>query len=210
VLFTADPVVVRGARAAAEAADAVVVSTGEECNDPAMIVVDLEQPDAMDHVRSLRSANPDTILVGHLSRPEQERWVAAERAGCDLVANRGSVGRQLKRLLLEGGRRRRFPLVDEADIAGRLGLLARVEQTPVGAVGVYRVDGRVTAIEDRCPHAGGELSAGKLDQCVLTCPLHGSQFHVGTGERLRGPADRDVTLYEVVHEQGRVQLIRTN
>lgn len=208
LLLTSDPMVVRGASAAAAGAGLPVLTAKDRgANPPAVIVVDLEQPGAIDEVEALRSANPDATIVGHLSRPEQDRWVEAERAGCDLVANRGSVGRQLKKLLAAGSARRRYPLVEEADIAGRLGLVSRVEGTPVGAVGLYHVNGQVTAINDVCPHSGGQLSAGVTENCVVTCPLHGSQFDVQTGERLRGPADEAVAAYEVVRERGRVQLI---
>lgn len=210
LLLTSDPMVVRGASAAAVAAGMAVLTAtdpGRRGYPPAVIVVDLEQPGAIDEVGALRSANREATIVGHLSRPEQDRWVEAERAGCDLVANRGSVGRQLKKLLAAGNVRRRYPLAEEADIAGRLGLVSRVEGTPVGTVGVYHVNGRVTAVNDVCPHSGGRLSAGVMENCVVTCPLHGSQFDVQTGERLRGPADEAVAVYEVVRDRGRVQLI---
>ena len=32
----------------------------------------------------------------------------------------------------------------------------------------------------------------------MTCPRHGSQFDVRTGERLRGPADNDIATFPLV------------
>ncbi len=209
LLHTSDPVVVRAASAVAGAAGLAVSPTrdgGSLSTRPVVIVVDLEQPGALDEVQTLRSTYADALLVGHLSRPEKERWIAAERAGCDLVANRGAVGRQLKRLLDGGAGRRRFPLVDEDDLAGRLGLVSRVEDTPVGTVAVYHVGGQASAIDDQCPHSGAQLSEGVLEGCVVTCPRHGSQFDVQTGERVRGPADREVAAHEVTRAGGRVHL----
>ena len=46
-------------------------------------------------------------------------------------------------------------------------------------------------------HFGGDLSKGKLEGKVVTCPRHGSQFDVTTGKRLAGPAKKDLPVYEV-------------
>jgi nitrite reductase/ring-hydroxylating ferredoxin subunit len=214
LLLTADPMVVRGiTRAALDAGLAVRTATtrpafGGPGPDPAVIVVDLEQPGAIDEVAALRARLPDALLVGHVGAPNPERWLAAERAGCDVVANRGAVGRRLgARLRERGPRRRRFPLLDAADVAGRLGLVARVAETPLGPVAVYQLDGRLLAVEDRCPHAGATLSEGAVEGGVVTCPGHGSQFEVATGERVRGPADLGVRTFDVVVDGGRVHLV---
>jgi len=209
LLLTADPVVVRGARKAAGAAGLAVATTADTGEiDPHVIVVDLEQPGAIDTVGELRAAHADAILVGHVSVPDSQRWLEAERAGCDIVANRGAVGRQLSSRLEKGGsQRRRYPLIDEADISGRLGLVARVDDSPVGAVAIYHVDGRITVVGDVCPHAGAQLSAGVVEGCIVTCPRHGSQFDVQTGERVRGPADEGVTTHQIAREAGRVHLV---
>lgn len=41
------------------------------------------------------------------------------------------------------------------------------------------------AINNVCPHMKGRLSKGTLEGNVVTCPRHGSQFDVRTGENLR-------------------------
>ena len=41
------------------------------------------------------------------------------------------------------------------------------------------------AADNRCPHMGGKLSKGKIDGVVVTCPRHGSQFDLKTGEVVR-------------------------
>jgi 3-phenylpropionate/trans-cinnamate dioxygenase ferredoxin subunit len=48
-----------------------------------------------------------------------------------------------------------------------------------------RVEGKYYATDNRCPHLGGELSAGKLEGTVVTCPRHGSQFDLSDGKVLR-------------------------
>lgn len=48
-----------------------------------------------------------------------------------------------------------------------------------------RAGGSYYAAENRCPHMGGKLSAGKLEGTVVTCPLHGSQFDLTNGQVVR-------------------------
>ena len=49
-------------------------------------------------------------------------------------------------------------------------------------VAVFNVDGRLYALDGICPHAGGPLANGKLAGTVITCPWHGFQFDVTTGQ----------------------------
>ena len=48
-----------------------------------------------------------------------------------------------------------------------------------------RVADKYYAIDNRCPHLGGNLSRGRLEGTVVTCPLHGSQFDLIDGHVLR-------------------------
>ena len=48
-----------------------------------------------------------------------------------------------------------------------------------------RVGDDYYAIGNRCPHLGADLSAGKLEGTVVTCPRHGSQFDVRDGSNIR-------------------------
>lgn len=43
-------------------------------------------------------------------------------------------------------------------------------------------DGRIFALEDRCPHKGGPLSQGIVAGTRVTCPLHGWTIELETGE----------------------------
>jgi nitrite reductase/ring-hydroxylating ferredoxin subunit len=53
------------------------------------------------------------------------------------------------------------------------------------------------AFGDTCTHQGCSLADGELDGATVTCPCHGSQFNVTTGEVLRGPAREPVRSYPV-------------
>jgi len=173
-----------------------------------VVVIDLDPVDALDQVRSARARWPAALLAGHVSAPDPERWLAAQRAGCDLVANRGALVARMRAALEQPTVGLRLhPVLPESDLAGRLGLVARVEDGPTGPVAVFCVDSAVHVVADRCPHAGARVSDGPLEGVVLTCPRHGSQFDVSTGERLRGPADSGLETYKVVIGQGQLAVV---
>jgi len=44
------------------------------------------------------------------------------------------------------------------------------------------VDGSYYAIANKCTHLGGSLANGTLKGSVVSCPRHGAQFDVKTGE----------------------------
>jgi len=50
---------------------------------------------------------------------------------------------------------------------------------------VARIEGRYYAAQNKCPHFGGDLSKGKLEGSIVTCPRHGSQFNVTDGSVVR-------------------------
>lgn len=175
---------------------------------PVVVVVGVADEASARGVREYRQRWPDALLVGVAGTPDPITWRLAQRFA-DLVVNRGAAARLLRDRLATRGEAgpRRFPLCDVADAAGRLGLVTTVSDTPVGPVALFRVEGQLSVIADRCPHAGAELARGDLDGAVLTCPRHGSQFHVGTGERLRGPADDPVRCWRVLEDSGQLWMV---
>ncbi len=70
-------------------------------------------------------------------------------------------------------------------------------QTAGQHVCLANIGGKYYAIGDQCTHVGGPLAQGSLKDYVVTCPLHGSQFDVRTGEVKRGPAVKPEPAYEV-------------
>jgi len=49
-------------------------------------------------------------------------------------------------------------------------------------VALFNVAGQWHALDGICPHQGGPLGKGKLTGCIVTCPWHGWQFNVATGQ----------------------------
>ena len=64
-------------------------------------------------------------------------------------------------------------------------------------VALFNVDGKYFAIGNTCTHVGGSLSEGTLEGTTVTCPLHGAQFDITTGQVLGPPASAAVTSYKV-------------
>jgi nitrite reductase (NADH) small subunit len=99
---------------------------------------------------------------------------------------------------------------------GQLHAVARVEDLPPGRamaatageteVAVFHCEEGFFATQSRCLHLQGPLGRGRLEGCVLTCPWHGWQYDVRTGEN---EFDRALKLetYEVVVEDGEVKLV---
>ena len=50
---------------------------------------------------------------------------------------------------------------------------------------IARVGDSYYASDNRCPHMGGNLSMGKLEGTVVTCPRHHSQFDLTDGHVIR-------------------------
>ena len=214
-VITDDPVVLTPLATVATRLGAQVVAfrgvaeiVGTEA--PLAIVADLELAEALRAPEDWHSRWPDAFLAAFISRPDRALWEEALASGFDLVATRGAIARQLEqRLAAWHGRAagRRVRLFAVGDVAGRLGVVHRLEDEEAGPIAVYHIGGTLYAVGDVCPHAGARLSQGALDRCTITCPLHGSQFDVRTGERLRGPADDPIPVLTVQITDGTAYLV---
>jgi nitrite reductase/ring-hydroxylating ferredoxin subunit len=100
---------------------------------------------------------------------------------------------------------------------GQLVTVARAEDVPPGSARVvkagddrelalYNVDGEFYATQGQCLHLKGPLGDGELEEAVITCPWHGWQYDVRTGEN---EFDRAIQLetFEVVVEDGDVKVV---
>jgi NAD(P)H-dependent nitrite reductase small subunit len=48
-------------------------------------------------------------------------------------------------------------------------------------IAVFRHAGQFFAIDDVCPHMGGSLSGGQVEEGVVTCPWHAWRFRLADG-----------------------------
>lgn len=63
-------------------------------------------------------------------------------------------------------------------------------------IALFNVGGTFHALDDACIHRGGPLGEGDLDGEVVTCPWHGWQWNVCTGQNPRSP-DVRIDTYPV-------------
>ena len=78
---------------------------------------------------------------------------------------------------------------------GKLIRIASIDDLPEGTMKKYqvqdteilmaRIGGKYYATQNKCPHFGGDLSKGKLEGNVVTCPRHSSQFNLTDGSVVR-------------------------
>ena len=73
-------------------------------------------------------------------------------------------------------------------------------------VAIATVGDAFYAFGDTCTHLGCSLADGNLEGTTVTCPCHGSQFDVTTGEVVRGPARESVPSYPVRLEAGALRV----
>lgn len=71
---------------------------------------------------------------------------------------------------------------------------AQLGDTPIA---LYRLNGRIYAIDDVCTHEYALLSQGFIEDCAIECPLHQAKFDIATGKCLAPPATVDLNCYAV-------------
>ncbi len=79
------------------------------------------------------------------------------------------------------------PFEDAADLEDLPpGSMLRISRGDLDVLIVHSEVG-LAAIEDRCPHMSAPISAGRLEGCVLHCPLHRGSFDLRDGEVVTFP-----------------------
>jgi nitrite reductase/ring-hydroxylating ferredoxin subunit len=73
-------------------------------------------------------------------------------------------------------------------------------------IAVANVAGTFYAFGDTCTHRECSLAEGDLEETTVTCPCHGSEFDVVSGQVLRGPARVPVGSFEVRAEGGNLEV----
>jgi pyruvate oxidase len=74
----------------------------------------------------------------------------------------------------------------------------RVMSVTAGHQGICltHYEGKISALDNKCPHQGGPLGEGSIEKGWLRCPWHGWDFHPCTGKSPGGFED-GITTYEV-------------
>ena len=96
-------------------------------------------------------------------------------------------------------------VADESDLPASGALSVPAGDTEIA---LFRRDGWICAIAERCSHRGAPLHEGTVEDGRVTCPWHGSQFDVCDGSILRGPATAPQQAYETRVQGGKVEIRR--
>ncbi|GBC75781.1 Assimilatory nitrite reductase [NAD(P)H] small subunit [archaeon HR06] len=67
------------------------------------------------------------------------------------------------------------------------------------SIALFNVNGNFYAISNVCLHRGGPLGEGELEGNIVTCPWHGWQYNVITGENVDDP-ELKLETYKVLVE----------
>lgn len=77
-------------------------------------------------------------------------------------------------------------------------------------IALFKVGDQIFAIDNTCPHMGGPLGEGEISvetgKPVVTCPWHGWEFDIRSGECINCPGD-DARRVEIVIEGDEIFLV---
>jgi nitrite reductase/ring-hydroxylating ferredoxin subunit len=136
----------------------------------------------------LQAASLTARLTGHrgsaraLGLTSMTVTAAAGYLGGHLVQGRAVM---VNRVATTTGPGRWVRTIEETDLPDGASTGVLVENRQIL---LHRSGEDVHAIDDLCSHAGALLSRGEIVDCIVTCPLHASQFDVRDGHIVRGPA----------------------
>lgn len=120
------------------------------------------------------------------SREELEQLCHAELK--KLAAELEMEGAQIKKtrhfFIAEFWRRIESRPIKVAELGKGESAAVRVGDKPIVFA---KVEDKVFAFDDRCPHKGFPLHKGSLDGHTLTCAYHGGKFDIRSGQCLKHP-----------------------
>lgn len=95
------------------------------------------------------------------------------------------------------------PVMAESELAEGQPLSVEVKGRSLALV---KQGGRLYALDNTCAHAGCDLARGKLGEGTITCPCHGSTYHLADGSIVTGPTTSPQHAYETRVRDGQVEV----
>lgn len=71
---------------------------------------------------------------------------------------------------------------------------------------LHHTGDHIRALDNVCSHAGGPLHEGSITDGCVTCPWHGSTFHLADGTVHRGPASTPQPAYHTRVRDGNIEI----
>jgi nitrite reductase (NADH) small subunit len=72
-------------------------------------------------------------------------------------------------------------------------------------VAVFRQEGKLYAVDGICAHQGGPIAKGALDKTCVTCPWHGWQYNIETGENIL-TKHKMLRTFDLREIEGRIEI----
>lgn len=73
---------------------------------------------------------------------------------------------------------------------------------------VSSYNGNIYAFKDACTHDNAPFDTdGELNNCIITCTRHGSQFDITDGSVVRSPAITPLTMYKVNIDNDTIKIL---
>ena len=91
-----------------------------------------------------------------------------------------------------------MPLIKVANINDLKDGEARTVSANGEAIALYRINDKFYATTNTCPHRGGPLGEGFLEDEVVACPWHGWRYDVKTGMCTNMPGVKIQTFNVIV------------
>ncbi len=85
-----------------------------------------------------------------------------------------------------------YPAIEEKELQEGTMKLVSVEDTKILFI---KHQGKIFAIDNRCPHLGCGFSGGSLEGSMVVCPCHDWRFSLESGEYELNPSYK-LTFYE--------------
>ncbi|MCB9638253.1 MAG: non-heme iron oxygenase ferredoxin subunit [Myxococcales bacterium] len=83
---------------------------------------------------------------------------------------------------------------------------AKVVELGDARIALFYTEGKIYAIDDRCPHVGASLACGYVKGLVVDCPWHHARFSLTTGANLSPPDFGPVRAYKTRIVDGMVEI----
>lgn len=96
-----------------------------------------------------------------------------------------------------------IPIASIDDITSGERLFVEIDNLPLV---VFNIAGDLYAIKDECTHDNATLGDGDLDGYLVSCPRHGAEFDIRTGEVRSLPAVVDVQAYPTRIIDGQIEV----
>lgn len=79
-------------------------------------------------------------------------------------------------------------------------------------VAIFRIDGQLYCVQNHCPHQHApEIYNGVLDNCVVTCPLHGWSYNLKDGINMNPKQGlRSLQTFDIIEKDGFIYIEKPN